>query len=51
MTRTRDEDNLLLMHKMNNGGQTNLSKWFEKIVDNFCEEKEIEECTSFNDIK
>lgn len=39
------------MHNVRNGGQTNLSEWFQKTVDEFCEEKVIEECTSFDDIK
>ena len=28
------------------GGRTNLSEWFEKITDEFCEEQAIEERTS-----
>ena len=51
MTKIKDWNNMLLMHKLSNNGQINLSKWFEKIVDDFCEEKEIEEHTSFNHVK
>jgi hypothetical protein len=28
-----------------------MSKWFEGVVDNFCEEQAIEEITSFDEIK
>ena len=43
--------NLLLMKNLINDSRTNLSQWFEKIVDKFCEEQAIEECTSFDEIK
>ena len=33
------------------GGRTNLSEWFEKIADKFCEEKAIEERTSVETIQ
>ena len=32
-----------LLDKLIQGGRTNLSEWFEKIVDNFCQEQAIEE--------
>ena len=32
-----------LLDKLIQGGRTNLSEWFEKIVDQFCEEQAIEE--------
>jgi hypothetical protein len=52
MTRIKDEGNLLLMHKLSNGGRTNLFEFrFENIVDEFCEEKDIEEHTSFDNVK
>ena len=32
-----------LLDKLIQGGRTNLSKWFEKITDEFCNEKSVEE--------
>ena len=32
-----------LLKKLIRGGRTNLSKWFEKIVDEFCQEQAVEE--------
>ena len=43
--------NQQLMHTLRSGGRTNLSKWVEQIVDNFCEEQAIDERTSFDNIK
>jgi hypothetical protein len=40
-----------LMSKLINWGLTNLYEWLEKIADDFCEEKEIEEHTSIDDVK
>ena len=40
---TEDQE---LLEKMIRGGWTNLSEWFEKITDKFCEEQAIEERTS-----
>ena len=40
---TKDQQ---LLEKLIRGGRTNLSKWFEKIIDEFCEEQAIEERTS-----
>ena len=34
-----------MLEKLIRGGRTNLSEWFEKITDEFCEEKAIEEIT------
>lgn len=51
MIRINDHDNILLMKKLSNDGRTNLSKWFTKIIDEFCEDKAIKEKTSFNEIK
>ena len=34
-----------LLEKLIRGGWTNLSEWFEKITDEFCEEQAIEERT------
>lgn len=39
MTKIKEEDNLLLMHKLSNGGWTNLSEWFEKTVDELYERR------------
>lgn len=50
MTSLEDQDNWLLMQKLSNNGQTNLSKWVKNIVEEFCEEKSIKECTLFNNI-
>ena len=40
MEATKDQH---LLEKLIQGGRTNLSEWFEKITDNFCEEQAIEE--------
>ena len=40
-----------LLDKLIQGGRTNLSEWFEKITDDFCEEKAIEERTSVETIQ
>ena len=32
-----------LLEKMIRGGRTNLSKWFEKITNDFCEEQAVED--------
>ena len=40
-----------LLEKMIQGGRTNLSKWLEKIIDDFCEEQAIEERTSVETIQ
>ena len=44
---TKDQQ---LLEKLIRGGRTNLSKWFEKIIDEFCEEQAIEERTSVETI-
>ena len=45
------DKNRQLMHMLRNGGITNLSEWFEHIVENFCEEQAINERASFDNIK
>ena len=42
--------NRQLLHKLTNGGRTNLSEWVENIIDNFCEEQAIDERTSYDRI-
>ena len=39
------------LEKLIQGGRTNLSDWFEKITDKFCEEQVIEERTSIETIQ
>ena len=45
---TKDQQ---LLEKLIRGGRTNLSEWFEKIADEFCEEQVVEERTSVETIK
>ena len=40
-----------LLEKLIRGGRTNLSKWFEKIVDDFYEEQAVEDRTSVETVK
>ena len=40
-----------LLEKLIRGGRTNLSKWFEKIADDFCEEQAVEDRTSVETVK
>ena len=40
-----------LLEKMIRGGRTNLSEWFEKIADDFCEEQAVEDRTSVETVK
>ena len=40
-----------LLEKLIRGGRTNLSEWFEKIVDEFCEEQAVEDRTSVETVK
>ena len=40
-----------LLEKLIRGGRTKLSEWFEKIIDEFCEEQAIEERTSMETIQ
>ena len=40
-----------LLDKLIQGGRTNLSDWFEKIADEFCEEQAVEERTSVETIQ
>ena len=39
------------LDKLFRGGRTNLSEWFEKIVDDFCEEQVVEDRTSVETVK
>ena len=43
--------NRQLLHKLTNGGRTNLSEWVENIINNFCKEQAIDERTSYDSIK
>ena len=45
-----EEKNRQLLHKLTNGGRTNLSKWVKNIVDNFCEEQAINKRASYENI-
>ena len=45
---TKDQQ---LLEKLIRGGRTNLSEWFEKIDDKFCEEQAVEERTLVETIK
>ena len=40
-----------LLEKLIQGGRTNLSEWFEKIADDFCEEQAVEHRTSVEIVK
>ena len=40
-----------LLEKLIRGGRTNLSEWFEKIIDDFCEEQAVEDKTSMETVK
>ena len=40
-----------LLEKLIRGGRTNLSEWFEKIADDFCEEHAVEDRTSVETVK
>ena len=40
-----------LLEKLIRGGRTNLSEWFEKIADEFCEEQAVEDRTSVETVK
>ena len=40
-----------LLEKLIRGGRTNLSEWFEKIADDFCEEQAVEDRTSVETVK
>ena len=45
---TKDQQ---LLEKLIRKGRTNLSEWFEKIADEFCEEQAVEERTLVETIK
>ena len=40
-----------LLEKLIPGGRTNLSEWFEKITDDFCEEQAVEDKTLVETVK
>ena len=40
-----------LLDKLFRGGQTNLSDWFKKIANDFCEEQAVEDRTSMESVK
>ena len=40
-----------LLEKLIQGGRTNLSEWFEKIADDFCEEQAVKDRTSVETVK
>ena len=40
-----------LLEKLIQGGRKNLSEWFEKIFDEFCEEQAVEDRTSVETVK
>ena len=40
-----------LLEKLIRRGRTNLSEWFEKIADDFCEEQAVEDRTSVETVK
>ena len=40
-----------LLEKLIRRGRTNLSEWFEKITNDFCEEKAVEDRTSVETVK
>ena len=46
--KTKEEQ---LLQKLNRGGRTNLSEWFEKIADDFCEEQAVEDRTSVETVR
>ena len=48
MEGTKDQH---LLEKLIRGGRTNLSEWFEKIIDDLCEEEVVEYITSMETIK
>ena len=40
-----------MLEELIHGGRTNLSEWFEKIADDFCEEQAVEDRTSVEIVK
>ena len=46
MKKLKENKEQELLEKLIRGGRKNLSEWFEKITDEFCEEQAIEERTS-----
>ena len=46
--KTKEEQ---LLQKLIRGGRTNLSEWFEKIADDFCEEQAVEDRTSVETVR
>ena len=51
MKNTIDENEQKLHLKLTRGGHTNLLEWFERIADEFFEERAIEERVSIDKIK
>ena len=45
---TKDKE---LLQKFTRGGRTNMSKWFERIAEKFCEEHVVEERVSVDRIQ
>ena len=45
------KEDINLSSRLINIGETNLNKWFENILENLCEDLEIEEKTSMNNMK
>ena len=39
------------LEKLIRGGRTNLSEWFEKVIDDFCEEQAVEDRTLVETVK
>ena len=46
--KTKEEQ---LLQKLIRGGHTNLSEWFEKIANDFCEEQAVEDRTSVETVR
>ena len=51
MPRLEKKNERLLMHKLHNGGRTNLYERLEKVCDDFCEEQAIEDRTSLEEVE
>ena len=51
MKRSKGIEDQQLLEKLIHRGRTNLSQWFKKIVDEFCEEQAVEDRTSVEAIK
>ena len=51
MRRLDEKNERLLLHKLCNGGRTNLYEWLEKVCDDFCKEQVVEARTSLEEVK